>query len=202
LQLHMGPKINWIFIFTNHNWAACILNALFFIFLRVYFKNMCNFVNLLLKLNIYVLSSRFSKIRYLENDYFVSNLLKIKIFCLLVFGGIVVKTDNFHLFEKILKFLFHANEAMGNEIYEQYDFFLTCTCVLMLLCIYNGFGNNDTSQEIYMFTNHSISSFVFTPYIGSFFIHKSPRSCSFSLFWNPVMKKIQKYTKKDNDILW
>jgi len=86
--------------------------------------------------------------------HFLKKFLKIKIFCLFVFGGIVVKTNNFHLFEKILKFLFHANEAMANEIYEQHDFFLTCTCVLILLCIYNGFGNNDTSQEIYMFTNY------------------------------------------------
>ncbi len=30
----------------------------------------------------------------------------------------MVEIDNFHLFENILKFLFHANEVMGNEIYE------------------------------------------------------------------------------------
>jgi hypothetical protein len=30
---------------------------------------------------------------------------------------------------------------------------------------------NDISQEIYMSTNYSISSFVCTPYIGAFFIH-------------------------------
>ncbi len=53
----------------------------------------------------------------------------------------------------------------------------------MYMCVdvvvnFVGFGNNDTSQEIYMFTNCSIFSFVCTPYISAFFIHKSPRSCS------------------------
>jgi hypothetical protein len=67
---------------------------------------MCDFVNLIFKLNIYVLSSRFKKFRYLVNDK--SSFLEIEIFCLLVFGGIVVKMDNFHLFEEVLKFLFHA----------------------------------------------------------------------------------------------
>jgi len=38
--------------------------------------------------------------------HFKKKLLKIEIFCLLVFGGIVVKMVNFHLFEKVLKFLF------------------------------------------------------------------------------------------------
>ncbi len=36
------------------------------------------------------------------------NLSKIGIFCFLVFGSIVVKMDNFHLFEEVVKFLFHA----------------------------------------------------------------------------------------------
>jgi hypothetical protein len=44
--------------------------------------------------------------------------LKIEMFCLLVFRCIVVKMDNFYLFEEVLKFLFHAWEAMGNEIYK------------------------------------------------------------------------------------
>jgi hypothetical protein len=30
-----------------------------------------------------------------------NNILKIEIFCLLVFGGIAVKMDHFHLFEKV-----------------------------------------------------------------------------------------------------
>jgi hypothetical protein len=58
-----------------------------------------------------------------------------------MFGGIVVKMDNFHSFEEVLKFLFHAQEAMGDEIHKQHGFFFlhghmcSCTCVLMLLCI-------------------------------------------------------------------
>jgi hypothetical protein len=40
--------------------------------------------------------------------HFILNLLEIEIFCLLMFGGIIVKMDNFHLFEKVLKILFHA----------------------------------------------------------------------------------------------
>jgi hypothetical protein len=40
--------------------------------------------------------------------HFLLNLLNIDIFCLLVFGGIIVKMDNFHLFEKVFNFLFQA----------------------------------------------------------------------------------------------
>ncbi len=40
--------------------------------------------------------------------HFLLNLLNIEILCLLGFGGIVVKMDNFHLFEEVLNFLFHA----------------------------------------------------------------------------------------------
>jgi hypothetical protein len=71
---------------------------------------MYGFINLFLKINIYVLSSRFKEFRYLENDIssFRKFVLKIQIFCLLVFGSIVVKMDNFHLFEEVLKFVFHA----------------------------------------------------------------------------------------------
>jgi hypothetical protein len=79
---------------------------------------------------------------------------KNEIFFLLVFGVIIVKMDNFHLFQEVLNFLFHAFEAMGNEIYKQHGFFLTYMCVLLLFAFCNGFGNNyDTTQEIYTFTN-------------------------------------------------
>jgi len=71
---------------------------------------MCDFVNLLFKFNIYVLSSRFKEFQNSKND-------------------------NSHLFEMVLKCLFHAWEVTNNEIYKQHFFFLTCTCVLMLLCI-------------------------------------------------------------------
>ncbi len=82
-----------------------------------------------------------------------------------MYGGIVVKMDNFHLFEVILNFLFHAWDVMDGEIYKHF-FFLTCTHVLMFCAFCNGFGNNDTSQEIYIFTNCSISSIVCIPYIA------------------------------------
>jgi hypothetical protein len=83
-------------------------------FLRIFFKKMCSFVNLFLKLNIYiyiyVLSSNFKilDIKKMIYHYFLLNLLNIEIFCLLVVGGVVMKMDNFHLFEEVLKFLFHA----------------------------------------------------------------------------------------------
>jgi hypothetical protein len=67
--------------------------------------------------------------------YHFFNFSKIKIFCLLVYGGIIMKMDDSHLVEKVLKFLFHAKEAMGNESTNNMVFFLTFTCVLILLCI-------------------------------------------------------------------
>jgi hypothetical protein len=81
--------------------------------------------------------------------------------CLLVYVSIVLKMDNSHSFQKklgqkVLGFIFHTLEAMGNETYEQHGFFFICTCVLMLLGFCNGFGNNDVSQEIYIATNCSI----------------------------------------------
>jgi hypothetical protein len=64
-------------------------------------------------------------------------------------------------------------------------------CVCWCYCAFcNKFGNNDISQEIYMSTNHSIFSFVCTPYISAFFIHKNPWSCERSWFWNLVTKYI------------
>jgi hypothetical protein len=63
-----GSKINWTFVFANHKWPTSILNALVVMFLGIHFKKMCGFVNLLFKLNIYVLSSRFKEFRCSEND--------------------------------------------------------------------------------------------------------------------------------------
>jgi hypothetical protein len=78
--------------------------------LKICFKKMCGFVNLLLKLNIYVLSSRFKEFKYSKNDIssFFLNPSNIEIFHLLVYGGIVVKMDNSHSFEEVLKLLSHA----------------------------------------------------------------------------------------------
>jgi hypothetical protein len=36
------------------------------------------------------------------------NLSKIEIFCLFVYGGIVVKMDTSHSFEEVFNFLFHT----------------------------------------------------------------------------------------------
>jgi len=47
-------------------------------------------------------------IRQMIYHHFILNLLEIEIFCLLMFGSIIVKMDNFHLFENVLKFWFHA----------------------------------------------------------------------------------------------
>jgi hypothetical protein len=54
---------------------------------------MCNFINLFIKLDIYVLPSRFKKFRYSKNDIssFFKFFSKIVIFYLLVYRGIVVK---------------------------------------------------------------------------------------------------------------
>ncbi len=61
---------------------------------------------------------------------------------------------------------------MDNEIYKQHGFSLHVrVCLCCAFC--NGFGNNDTSQEIYMSTNCSIFSFVCIPPLGALFIHKS-----------------------------
>jgi hypothetical protein len=67
--------------------------------------------------------------------HFLLNISKTDIYFLLMYVSIVVKMDNFHLFEVILKFLFHAWEVIDSEIYKQHYYFLTCMHVLMLLCI-------------------------------------------------------------------
>ncbi len=61
--------------------------------------------------------------------------LKIKIFCLLVYGGIVVKMDHFHLFEEVLKKQFVHKKQWVMKSNNNMVFLLTCTCVLMLSCI-------------------------------------------------------------------
>jgi hypothetical protein len=47
-----------------------------------------------------------------------------------------------------------------------------------------------------MFTNCSICSFVCTPYVGAFFIYKSPWSCLLPQFWNSVTKNIRNMPNK------
>jgi hypothetical protein len=54
---------------------------------------------------------------------------KIEIYILLVYGGIVVKMDNSHLFEVVLNFLFHTWEVKDNEIYKNCLFFYMYMCV-------------------------------------------------------------------------
>jgi hypothetical protein len=48
--------------------------------------------------------------------HFLLNISKIEIYILFVYGNNVVKMDNSHLFEMVLKFLFHTSEVMDNEI--------------------------------------------------------------------------------------
>jgi hypothetical protein len=54
------------------------------------------------------------EITYLDFFFNFSNIEKKN---WLVYGGIVVKMDNSHLFEMVLKFLFQAWVEMDNEIY-------------------------------------------------------------------------------------
>jgi hypothetical protein len=44
---------------------------------------------------------------YFHQGFKILDILKSEFFFLPVFGGIIVKMDNFHLFEKVLNFLFH-----------------------------------------------------------------------------------------------
>jgi hypothetical protein len=55
--------------------------------------------------------------------HFKKNILKIEIYILLVYGCVVVKMDNSHLFEVVLIFLFRTWEVMDNEIYKQLFYF-------------------------------------------------------------------------------
>jgi len=110
-----GSKINWIFVFSNHKWAtrilnALVLNALVFMFLGVPFKN-CAILLIYFSNLIYMYFHQGLKnldIQKLIYHHFFFKNLKNEIFFLLVFGSIVVKTDNLHLFEKVINFLFHA----------------------------------------------------------------------------------------------
>jgi hypothetical protein len=80
----------------------------FYVF-NVHFLKFCNFVNLIFKPNIYVSSSRFKECSIQKMIYhFIKNMLKIKIYFLLVYGSIVLKTDDSHLFEEVIIFLFHV----------------------------------------------------------------------------------------------
>ncbi len=76
-----------------------------FMFLKVHFWKLCGFVNLFLIINIYVFSSRFKEIKFFKNDIssFSFKIFKNWTIFLLMYGGIVVKMDNYHLFEMVLK---------------------------------------------------------------------------------------------------
>jgi len=65
---------------------------------------MCGFVNVLLKLNIYVLSSKFSNFRYLKNDISSFSFKSFKNWNILFAYGFVVKIE----FKEVVKYLFHA----------------------------------------------------------------------------------------------
>jgi hypothetical protein len=171
---------------------------------------MCGFVNWLFKLNIYVLSSRFKEFRYSENDLssFIFHFFKIETLFVFVFGGTIVKMNNFHLFWKGSKnFCFTHKRQWVMKSINNMVFFLTCTCVLMLLW----FDKNDTSQEIYMFTNFSIFSFVCTPYKGAFLsikFHGHVCFHNFGIKWRKKFKNIPKrwwsfvICLQKQDVLW
>jgi len=53
-----GSKINWKYVFANHKGTTRMLNALALIFDSFHSKKICGFINLFLKLNMYVSSSR------------------------------------------------------------------------------------------------------------------------------------------------
>ncbi len=105
-----GSKINWIFIFANHKWTTHILNALIFMFSKFCFIKMCDFVNYFSNLIYMYFHQGLKKFNVQKMIYhhFHLNLSKVEIFCLLVFGDIVMKMDNFYLFEEVLIFLFHT----------------------------------------------------------------------------------------------
>ncbi len=62
------------------------------------------------------------------NTMYIKMFSKIEIFCLLMYLGIVFKTNKCHRFLKVWRFLFQAWEAMGNEIYKQTWFFFLHVC--------------------------------------------------------------------------
>jgi hypothetical protein len=62
-------------------------------------------------------------LKFLNMIYLLLNLSKIEIYILFVYGSIIMKMDNSHLFQVILNFLFHAWEVMDNEIYNEHGFF-------------------------------------------------------------------------------
>jgi hypothetical protein len=58
------------------------------------------------------------KIQKMIYFQFLLNISKIEIYFLFVYGCIVVKMNNSHLFEVVLKNLFNMWEVMDNEIYK------------------------------------------------------------------------------------
>jgi hypothetical protein len=72
------------------------------------------------------------KFKFLDMIHLFLNLSKIEIYFLLVYGGIIMKINNSHLFEVVIDFLFHAWKVMDNEIYKEHGFFLICMLMLML----------------------------------------------------------------------
>ncbi len=86
---------------------------------------------------VYIFSLRLKEFFKIKNDMFsfLKNLSNIFIIFLFVYGGIVVKMDNSHLFEMVLKFSFTHEKYWIMKIINNIVFFFTCTRVLILLCI-------------------------------------------------------------------
>ncbi len=73
-----GFKINCIFVFANHKGTTHVPNTLIIIFDGVYFRKMCGFINLLLKFNMYVFSSRCKSFKILKNVLFSFGFKQLK----------------------------------------------------------------------------------------------------------------------------
>ncbi len=65
-----GYQINCIFVFANHKGTTHVPNTLIIIFDGIRFRKMYGFINLLLKFNMYVFSSRCKSFLKLKNLLF------------------------------------------------------------------------------------------------------------------------------------
>jgi hypothetical protein len=90
----------------NNTHTKCIN---FFVFKKS-FQELCFLVIYFLNLIYMYFHQGLKNLSILKMIYhhFFKNLLKIEIFWLIVYGAIVVKMANFHLFEKVLNFFFHT----------------------------------------------------------------------------------------------
>jgi hypothetical protein len=79
-------------------------------FLGVCFKKMCDLLIYFSNFIYMYFHQGFKNVDIQKMIYhhFLLNIFKIELFCLIMYGSIIVKMDNSHLFEKVLNFLFHT----------------------------------------------------------------------------------------------